>query len=52
LRVGNDGLVVGLVPGGARQEWQAAPGCLAADGRHLIYGAEYDTIYILRLRGL
>jgi WD40 repeat protein len=51
LWVGNDGLVVRQVLGGARQQWQAAPGVLAADGRHLLYGTEYGTIYILRLSG-
>jgi WD40 repeat protein/serine/threonine protein kinase len=51
LWVGNDGKVVRQVLGGAQQEWHAAPGCLAADGRHLLYGTEYGTIYILRLRG-
>jgi WD40 repeat protein len=50
--VGNDGLVVRQVLGSdARQQWQAAPGCLAADGRHLLYGTQYGTIYVLRLRG-
>jgi WD40 repeat protein len=51
LWVGTDGKVVRQQLSGAQQEWQAAPGCLAADGRHLIYGTEYGTIYILRLRG-
>jgi hypothetical protein len=32
----------GLVPGIT---------AFAADGRHLIYGTEYGTIHILRLRG-